>query len=93
MIDNILISLSFVFLARNMNYNEINDLTFKSDRLLEPRLPDLLPGTVPLWALTTAIAVLGAFGAVLGDRVLIGPGVPVTVHSTLACVSLPFPRE
>ena len=35
MIDNILISLSFVFLARNMNSNEINDLTFKSDRLLE----------------------------------------------------------
>src|SRR5271166_4072713 len=35
MIDNILISLSFVFLVRNMNSNEINDLTFKSDRLLE----------------------------------------------------------
>ena len=34
MIDNILISLSFVFLVRNMNSNEINDLTFKSDRLL-----------------------------------------------------------
>ena len=34
MIDNILISLSFVFLARNINSNEINDLTFKSDRLL-----------------------------------------------------------
>ena len=35
MIDNILISLSFVFLVRNINSNEINDLTFKSDRLLE----------------------------------------------------------
>ena len=35
MIDNILISLSFVFLVGNMNSNEINDLTFKSDRLLE----------------------------------------------------------
>ena len=34
MIANILISLSFVFLVRNMNSNEINDLTFKSDRLL-----------------------------------------------------------
>jgi len=33
-IDNILISLSFVYLVRNMNSNEINDLTFKSDRLL-----------------------------------------------------------
>jgi hypothetical protein len=32
--DNILISLSFVFLDRNTNSNEINDLTFKSDRLL-----------------------------------------------------------
>ena len=34
--DNILISLSFIFLARNTNSNEINDLTFKSDRLLGP---------------------------------------------------------
>ena len=34
MIDNILISLSFGFLVRNMNSNEINDLTFKSGRLL-----------------------------------------------------------
>src|SRR5208337_1600551 len=34
MIDNILISLSVVFLVRNINSNEINDLTFKSDRLL-----------------------------------------------------------
>ena len=33
--DNILILLSFVFLVRKMNYNEINDLTFKSDRLLD----------------------------------------------------------
>jgi hypothetical protein len=30
-----LISFSFIFLLRNMNSNEINDLTFKSDRLLE----------------------------------------------------------
>ena len=37
MIDNILISLSFVFLGRNMYSNEINDLTFKSDRLLDIR--------------------------------------------------------
>ena len=36
MTDNILISLSFIFLARNTDSNEINDLTFKSDRLLEP---------------------------------------------------------
>ena len=34
LIDNILISFGFIFLVRNMNYNEINDLTFKSDRLL-----------------------------------------------------------
>ena len=32
--DNILILLSFVFLVRKMNSNEINDLTFKSDRPL-----------------------------------------------------------
>jgi hypothetical protein len=30
-----LISLSFIFLGRNMKPNEINGLTFKSDRLLE----------------------------------------------------------
>src|SRR5271166_327590 len=44
MIDNILISLSFVFLGRNMNSNEINDLTFKSDRLLgrQSRLTEFL---------------------------------------------------
>jgi hypothetical protein len=34
-IDNILISLSFAFLARNINANEINALMFKSDRLLK----------------------------------------------------------
>jgi hypothetical protein len=33
-----LISLSFIFLGRNMKPNEINGLTFKSDRLLEPHL-------------------------------------------------------
>ncbi len=32
--DNILISLGFIFLARNTNSNEINGLTFKSGRLL-----------------------------------------------------------
>ena len=41
MIDNILISLSFVFLVRNMNSNEINDLTFKSDRLLDDNIDGL----------------------------------------------------
>jgi hypothetical protein len=34
MTDNILILLSFIFLAINTICNEINDLTFKSDRLL-----------------------------------------------------------
>ena len=34
MTGNILISLTFRFLVRNMNSNEINHLTFKSDRLL-----------------------------------------------------------
>src|SRR5208337_1993201 len=45
MIDNILISLSFVFLVRNINSNEINDLTFKSDRLLD--VPVALQGVSP----------------------------------------------
>ena len=44
MIDNILISLSVVFLVRNMNSNEINDLTFKSDRLLARQMNRLLAG-------------------------------------------------
>ena len=34
MTDNILILLNFIFLPGNTICNEINDLTFKSDRLL-----------------------------------------------------------
>ena len=42
--DNILILLSFVFLVRKMNSNEINDLTFKSDRLLATGRSGRQPG-------------------------------------------------
>ena len=36
--DNILISLSFIFLGINVKSNEINGLMFKSDRLLAPQM-------------------------------------------------------
>src|SRR5271165_3849887 len=56
MIDNILISLSFVFLVRNMNSNEINDLTFKSDRLLK-ETNQQNPGPGEAWVEQEAIGV------------------------------------